>query len=42
MVLHNVDYTLPKRRLVQCNVATKHNKLYVATLIVIDGSDNTW
>jgi hypothetical protein len=26
----------------QSNIATKHNQLYVATLIIFDSSDNTW
>jgi hypothetical protein len=26
----------------QSNIATKHYQLYVATLIIVDGSDNTW
>ncbi len=26
----------------QSNIATKYNQLYVATLIIVDGSDNIW
>jgi len=27
---------------IQSNITTKHNQLYVATLIIVDSSDNTW
>ncbi len=33
---------LAKESIMQSNVATKHNRLYVATLIIVDNSDNTW
>jgi hypothetical protein len=42
---HRIKYYrihLAKESIMQSNVPTKHNRLYVAILIIVDNSDNTW